>query len=86
MDLKKFISTPGQNPTLDEVQTLTYKMLCCLNYLHTAKIIHRDLKPNNILITNMKDKETGYKLPVKDWNIKICDFGLARSLVGVTSA
>ena len=24
--------------------------------------------------------------PVKDWNIKICDFGLARSLVGVTSA
>lgn len=25
------------------------------------------------------------KSPVAEWNIKICDFGLARSLVGVES-
>jgi hypothetical protein len=34
----------------------------------------------------MKHKDANRMRPVKDWNIKICDFGLARSLVGVTSA
>jgi hypothetical protein len=34
----------------------------------------------------MKDSVTGEKRPIQDWQIKICDFGLARSLIGVTSA
>ena len=42
-------------------------MLCGINYLHSANIIHRDLKPSNILIDS-------------DCRIKICDFGLARSM------
>lgn len=42
-------------------------MLCGINYLHSANIIHRDLKPSNILINS-------------DCRIKICDFGLARSM------
>ena len=46
---------------------LSYKFLCALNYIHSANIIHRDLKPANILI----DEEC---------NLKLCDFGLARSL------
>jgi mitogen-activated protein kinase 1/3 len=83
-DLKKIIESE-LNLTMEEVRNLTYKLLCCLNYLHSAKIIHRDLKPENILITNTINLETKEKNPVLEWKIKICDFGLARSMVGVES-
>lgn len=38
--------------------------------MHSAKIIHRDIKPANILIN-------------EDCSVKICDFGLSRSLAGI---
>lgn len=41
-----------------------------LNYLHKCSVLHRDLKPANILVE-------------KDLTTKICDFGLARSFLGV---
>lgn len=41
-----------------------------LKYLHTAGVLHRDLKPANILIN-------------EDCTVKICDFGLARSIDGI---
>jgi len=47
---------------------IIYQTLKALKYIHSAGIIHRDLKPSNILINS-------------DVNIKICDFGLARSLL-----
>lgn len=35
--------------------------------MHSAEVIHRDLKPSNLLLNS-------------DCLLKICDFGLARSL------
>ena len=51
----------------DHVVTIIYNILSAINYLHGSNLIHRDIKPCNILISS-------------DCEIKICDFGLARSL------
>ena len=58
--------------TEDHVIYILYNLLCCLNFLETANVIHRDLKPSNILIT---DK----------CRVKLCDFGLSRTLPWVKS-
>ncbi len=41
-------------------------MLKGLKYVHTANVLHRDLKPANLLLT-------------ASCELKICDFGLART-------
>jgi mitogen-activated protein kinase 1/3 len=65
LDLRKLYS---KNKFLEDehVVKITYQLLVVLNYLSSVKILHRDLKPENILSDN-------------DFNIKLCDFGLARS-------
>ena len=40
--------------------------------MHSARVIHRDIKPANILVN-------------EDCTIKICDFGLSRSISGLES-
>lgn len=66
-DLADLLAT-GQNQLKeDQLITLTYNMLLCIQYLHSANVIHRDLKPANILIQ-------------KDCSVKLCDLGMARSL------
>ena len=40
--------------------------------MHSAEVIHRDLKPSNLLLNS-------------DCQLKICDFGLARSLASTKS-
>ena len=46
---------------------IVYNVLCSLAFMHLTNVIHRDVKPANILISS-------------DCNVKICDFGLSRSL------
>ena len=46
---------------------IMYNMLCSVNFMHSANIIHRDIKPTNLLLA-------------EDCNLKICDFGLSRTL------
>jgi len=46
---------------------ILYNILCGMNFIHSANILHRDIKPANILING-------------ECTIKICDFGLARTM------
>lgn len=50
----------------ERISYLVYQMLCGLKHLHSTGIIHRDLKPSNIVVDT-------------SCNLKILDFGLARS-------
>lgn len=67
-DLKKVLaSTPELTLSEDHLTHLLYNMLCSLNFMHTANVVHRDVKPANLLV----DQEC---------KVKLCDFGLARTL------
>ena len=68
-DFRKFVRSSDirDNLSMDHVKLIVYNILCALNFLYQANIIHRDLKPANILIN-------------EDCQIKICDFGISRTL------
>ncbi|KAK4699799.1 hypothetical protein P7C70_g6458, partial [Phenoliferia sp. Uapishka_3] len=63
-DLHRVIRT--QNLSDDHAQYFTYQALRAIKALHSADVIHRDLKPSNLLLNANCD-------------LKVCDFGLARS-------
>lgn len=70
-DLHKII---GSNILKDiHIKFIIYQLAKALKYLHSGNIIHRDLKPSNILINS-------------DCTIKICDFGLVRSLKTINNS
>ena len=48
------------------LQYFLYQLLRGLKYIHSANVLHRDLKPNNLLVS-------------EDCDLKIADFGLART-------
>lgn len=64
-DLHKVIRT--QKLSDDHIQYFVYQTLRALKALHSANVLHRDLKPSNLLLNSNCD-------------LKICDFGLARSV------
>jgi len=53
--------------TPQHIKVILYNLLCALYYLHSTEVLHRDLKPANVLID-------------ENLTVKICDFGLARSI------
>lgn len=71
-DLKKILKS-CINLELVHIQTIIYNLLCSIKYLHESNVLHRDLKPANVLIN-------------EDCTVKLCDYGLARSITGVDSA
>ena len=71
-DLKKVIKS-AIHLQLKHIQLVIYNLICAVRYLHSANVLHRDLKPANTLVN-------------EDCSVKICDFGLARSIEGVESA
>ena len=67
-DLKELLNlTASTKITEGHAIQIIYNLLCAVKFIHSANIIHRDLKPANILID-------------QNCNIKLCDFGLARTL------
>ena len=67
-DLRSLIRLgPKSGYTEEHLIMIMYNTLCALKYLHSANVIHRDVKPSNILIN-------------RDSNVKICDFGISRTL------
>lgn len=46
---------------------IVYQALKCLKYMHSAQLVHRDMKPSNLLLNS-------------ECHVKVCDFGLARSM------
>ena len=67
-DLKQILEQPEQcKLTENHTITIMYNTLLALNHIHSSNLIHRDIKPSNILV----DEEC---------NVKLCDFGLARTV------
>ncbi|KAL2642356.1 hypothetical protein R1flu_009943 [Riccia fluitans] len=64
-DLHQIIRS-NQPLTEDHCQYFLYQLLRGLKYIHSANVLHRDLKPSNLLLNANCD-------------LKICDFGLART-------
>jgi mitogen-activated protein kinase 15 len=46
---------------------IIWQLLKALKFLHSADLLHRDVKPSNLLLNS-------------DCHVKICDFGLCRSI------
>ncbi|CEO96945.1 Mitogen-activated protein kinase [Plasmodiophora brassicae] len=59
---------------LEEVHKkyIIYQSLKALKYLHSGELLHRDMKPSNILINS-------------ECHVKLCDFGLARSVSSISN-
>uniref|UniRef100_A0A2P2JPR7 Mitogen-activated protein kinase n=2 Tax=Rhizophora mucronata TaxID=61149 RepID=A0A2P2JPR7_RHIMU len=67
-DLHQIIKS-AQPLSSDHCKYFLFQLLRGLKYLHSANILHRDLKPGNLLVNANCD-------------LKICDFGLARTSRG----
>lgn len=66
-DLAKLCRDDTQTITIPHVRWFLYQLLLAVKYLHSAGILHRDIKPANVLLTEACE-------------LKLCDFGLSRSL------
>ncbi|KAJ6573352.1 CMGC/MAPK protein kinase [Mycena sp. CBHHK59/15] len=57
----------SQDLTDEHCQYFIYQTIRALKFMHSAGIVHRDLKPSNLLVNANCD-------------LKVCDFGLTRSV------
>ena len=67
--MKKLYESPTELND-QQVKYILWQLLKGTKFIHDCNVLHRDLKPANILLDS-------------DCNVKICDFGLARSVHGL---
>lgn len=65
-DLSKIFNSPSYLKR-KQIKEIFYQLICGVRYIHSASVLHRDIKPSNILL------DSSLKL-------KICDFGMSRTL------
>lgn len=71
-DLYAVIRQRSDMMTVSSLRNIGAQMLRCLADMHSMGIIHRDIKPSNILLTELEE-------------VNVCDFGLARGGLFVSS-
>nr|CAH8869946.1 unnamed protein product [Trichobilharzia regenti] len=69
-DLHNCIKKGGMLKDIHRV-FIFYQLLRAVKYIHSGNVIHRDLKPSNVLLNS-------------DCLVKLCDFGLTRSLASIS--
>ncbi|KAI3902321.1 hypothetical protein MKW92_036469 [Papaver armeniacum] len=65
-DLTGLADRPGMRFTIPQIKCYMKQLLTGLHYCHVNQVLHRDIKGSNLLIDN-------------EGNLKLADFGLARS-------
>nr|CAD1826347.1 unnamed protein product [Ananas comosus var. bracteatus] len=65
-DLTGLSDRPGMRFTVPQIKCYMKQLLTGLHYCHVNQVLHRDIKGSNLLIDN-------------EGNLKLADFGLARS-------
>ncbi|XP_070031279.1 cyclin-dependent kinase C-2-like isoform X2 [Nicotiana tomentosiformis] len=68
-DLTGLADRPGLRFTIPQIKCYMKQLLTGLHYCHVNQVLHRDIKGSNLLIDN-------------EGNLKLADFGLARSFSG----
>jgi serine/threonine-protein kinase len=63
--LKELLVRKGPTPPLTAIK-FAREILSALGEAHKHDIVHRDIKPHNVIVS-------------PDWNVKVTDFGIARS-------
>lgn len=68
ISLKEYLRQNGERLSLPQVLSVMEPILSSLNIVHKHGLLHRDISPDNIMIS-------------KEGNVKLIDFGAARSYV-----
>lgn len=88
MPLHKFIDEYKYEYRLKMLPKVLWQLFSTLEYIHQQNMCHRDIKPDNILIEEYPlydkqpdDQNINNDFSNFDVHVKLCDFGLSKSLM-----